>query len=133
MVVVDAFTSDAIPAHLMTREAVALFRNRVKEDGVVVFHISNNVMDFSGVLARIASDLGLVALRNLDRETIANHPDMRTPSDVIALVRDPAHLGEAALASGDWKPVEPNAGARIWTDDYSTILTPILAKLRPRQ
>jgi hypothetical protein len=131
VVVVDAFTSDAIPAHLMTREAVALFRDRAKDDGVVVFHISNNVMDFSGILARIASDLGLVALRNQDRTPRPDHPDLRTPSDVVALVRDPAHMGQKALASGEWVPIAPNPKARVWTDDYSTILTPILAKLRP--
>jgi hypothetical protein len=130
VVVVDAFTSDAIPAHLMTREAVALFRDRAKDDGVVVFHISNNVMDFSGILARIASDLGLVALRNQDRTARPDHPDLRTPSDVVALVRDPAHLGQKALASGEWVAITPDARARVWTDDYSTILTPILAKLR---
>ncbi|MFN3890779.1 MAG: hypothetical protein ACK4MV_10320 [Beijerinckiaceae bacterium] len=129
VVVVDAFTSDAIPAHLMTREAVALFRDRAKDDGVVLFHISNNVMDFSGVLARIAADLGLVALRNQDRVARPDHPDLRTPSDVIALVRDPAHLGSSALASGEWRLTAPDAGARIWTDDYSTILKPIAAKL----
>jgi hypothetical protein len=132
VVVVDAFTSDAIPAHLMTREAVALFRDRAKEDGIVLFHISNNVMDFSGVLARIAADLGLVVLRNEDRVPRPDHPDLRTPSDVVALVRDPAHLGSAALASGEWRPLEADRAARVWTDDYSTILTPILAKLRPR-
>lgn len=133
LVIVDAFTSDAIPAHLMTREAVALFRARAKEDGVVVFHISNNVMDFSGVLARIAADLGLVAMRNNDRVGRPDHPDLRTPSDVVALVRDPADLGQAALASGEWSRIEPDMGARVWTDDYSTILTPILAKLRLRR
>lgn len=132
VVVVDAFTSDAIPAHLMTREAVALFRARVKEDGVVLFHISNNVMDFSGVLARIAGDLGLVALRNQDRVARPDHPDLRTPSDVMALVRDPADLGPAALASGQWRTLEPDSAASVWTDDFSTILTPILAKLRLR-
>ena len=132
IVVVDAFTSDAIPAHLMTREAVALFKDRAKDDGVVVFHISNNVMDFSGILARIASDLGLVALRNQDRVARPDHPDLRTPSDVVALVRDPTHLGQKALASGEWLPITPDASARLWTDDYSTILTPILAKLRLR-
>ena len=132
IVVVDAFTSDAIPAHLMTREAVALFKDRAKDDGVVVFHISNNVMDFSGILARIASDLGLVALRNQDRVARPDHPDLRTPSDVVALVRDPTHMGQKALASGEWLPITPDASARLWTDDYSTILTPILAKLRLR-
>ncbi len=132
VVVVDAFTSDAIPAHLMTREAVALFRARAKEDGVVLFHVSNNVMDFSGVLARIAADLGLVALRNSDRVSRPDHPDMRTPSDVVALVRDPAHMGAAALASGEWLPLQADARQRVWTDDYSTILTPMFAKLRLR-
>lgn len=132
VVVVDAFTSDAIPAHLLTREAAALFRARAKEDGVVLFHISNNVMDFSGVLARIAGDLGLVALRNQDRIARPDHPDLRTPSDVVALVSDPAHLGPAALASGEWRPLEAGRAGAVWTDDFSTILTPILAKLRQR-
>ncbi|MBX9761071.1 MAG: fused MFS/spermidine synthase [Beijerinckiaceae bacterium] len=132
VVVVDAFTSDAIPAHLMTREAVALFRARAKEDGVVLFHVSNNVMDFSGVLARIAADLGLVALRNSDRVSRPDHPDMRTPSDVVALVRDPAHMGADALASGDWRPISADQSQRVWSDDYSTILTPMFAKLKLR-
>lgn len=132
VVVVDAFTSDAIPAHLLTREAVALFRARAREDGVVLFHVSNNVMDFSGVLARIAGDLGLVALRNSDRVARPDHPDMRTPSDVVALVRDPAHLGAEALASGEWRPLAADGRQRVWTDDYSTILTPMFARLKLR-
>jgi hypothetical protein len=89
-------------------------------------------MDFSGVLARIAADLGLVALRRVDLAAQPGHPDMHSPSDVVALVRDPAHMGAAALASGDWTPMHADPRQRVWTDDYSTILTPMLAKLRLR-
>ena len=129
VIVVDAFSSDAIPVHLMTREAVALMQTKLAARGVLVFHISNRAMDFSGVLARVAADLGLIALFNSDRSVHPDDPDMRSPSIVMALMRDPADFGRLALATGEWKPVEPDLSARVWTDDYSTILDPLRAKL----
>ena len=129
VIVVDAFSSDAIPMHLLTREAVALMQSKLAPRGVLVFHISNRVMNFSGVLSRVAADLGLTALRNSDLRAYPDDPDMRTSSIVMALVRDPSDLGKLASAAVAWKPVVPDMGARVWTDDYSTILDPLRVRL----
>jgi spermidine synthase len=56
---IDAFSSDSIPAHLMTREAVLLYRSKLAPDGMLVFHISNRYLELEGVLAAIAADVGL--------------------------------------------------------------------------
>ncbi len=61
LLVLDAFSSDAIPTHLITREAVELYRHKVAPDGLIAFHISNRYLDLRPVLAGIAHELGLVA------------------------------------------------------------------------
>ncbi len=130
VIVVDAFSSDAIPVHLMTRDALALYRTKLAPRGVILFHISNNVMEFSGIVARIAAELGLKALVRSDRNVAPDNPDFRSPSMVAAVVADPADLGAGALASGEWKLVAPDMASRPWTDDYSTILPAMAAKWR---
>ena len=62
LVVIDAFSSDAIPVHLLTREAVATYRRALISDGMLAFHVSNRYFDLFPVVARLASDAGLVAL-----------------------------------------------------------------------
>ena len=68
MIILDAFSSDAIPIHLVTREAMSLYLSKLKPDGILVFHISNRYLDLKPVLGNLARDAGLVALSNLDRE-----------------------------------------------------------------
>ena len=61
VVVLDAFSSDAIPVHLLTREAVTLYRSRLKDGGILLVHISNRYLDLTRVLAPLAADAGLAA------------------------------------------------------------------------
>ena len=65
-VVIDAFSGDSIPAHLMTDEAMALYLERITDDGAIVFHISNRFFDFSPIVARLAAEHGLVAYEGSD-------------------------------------------------------------------
>lgn len=130
LIIVDAFSSDAIPAHLLTREAIALYLSKLSPNGVIVMHISNRAMDLRATLARVAADAGLIALHRLDVAPLGE--DYRAGSRVIALVGDPADLGALALEGGQWEKLEPDLSRRVWTDDYSTILTPVLDMIRDK-
>ena len=66
MIILDAFSSDAIPIHLVTREAIRLYLAKLKPGGILVFHISNRYLDLKPVLGNLARDAGLVALSNSD-------------------------------------------------------------------
>jgi hypothetical protein len=130
VIVVDAFSSDAIPTHLLTREAVALYLSRLAPAGVIVMHVSNRTMDLRETVARVAVDLGLVAFHRIDVAALGE--DYRAGSRVIALTRQPDDLGALALEGGQWSRLEPDLARRVWSDDYSTILTPVLDMMRSR-
>lgn len=124
LLVVDAFSSDAIPMHLLTVEALTAYTKRLANDGVIAMHITNRHLSLRHIIARMAGELGYKAyLRNDPGNIKAFH----FPSKVIVLVRDEAHLGSLA-SNKDWKPVAIDPAIRPWTDDYSNILTAILKK-----
>ena len=124
---IDAFSSDSIPAHLMTREAMQLYRSRLKADGLLVFHISNRYLELRSVLAAIAKEEGLkIRAANIEASTEDKDQRFIFTSDVAVLAADEAHFG-ALLDDPRW--VEPEAGAtRAWTDDYSNIFTALMRK-----
>jgi hypothetical protein len=124
-IIIDAFSSDSIPVHLLTREAFAIYLSRLAPDGALIFHVSNNMMDLSPVIARIAADFGLVAFRRIDVVTGGADANMRTSSIAMALARDSDHLGPIA-SNAQWKLIVPDMRRKPWTDDYSTIMEPIL-------
>lgn len=126
VMVIDAFSSDAIPIHLMTREAMAIYLSKLDPNGVLVFHISNNTMDLTQTVARVAAQFGLVAYRRVDVIPGVADANMRTSSIAMAVARDASHLGPIAQ-SDSWKKIEADLMKPYWTDDYSTILEPILA------
>jgi hypothetical protein len=129
LIVLDAFSSDAIPAHLLTREAIGLYLSKLDRDGVLVVNISNRHLDLTRILARAAAEHGLVT--HVMRET-ADEPTerrFRARAIVAALARDPAHLGAIAQDPA-WQRVSPDMARRPWTDDFSDILQAILDKQR---
>jgi hypothetical protein len=129
VIVVDAFSSDAIPIHLLTREAIALYLSKLDEHGLLVMHVSNNQMNFSGLIAREAADLGLVAYERSEINVSPDDRDMRMASDALVLARQEADLGPLRNKRG-WRSIQPDPAVRGWTDDYSSILTAIIAKVR---
>jgi len=116
LVVLDAFTSDAIPAHLLTREAVRTYLSRLADGGVLVVHVSNRNLDLAPVLAVTGRDLGLTVVARHDGS--ARPP--ASPSTWVALARSPADL-DPLLAREGWAPVRV-ADVRAWTDDYSSLV-----------
>ena len=122
VLVIDAFSSDAIPVHLLTREAVALYMDKLAADGVLVMHISNRFLNLTPVLARIVEELGYTALRGSSSSKIDREIDPAGTKSVWALIaRDRAAID--ALALGEmWGPLETPTDGRVWSDNFSNLL-----------
>ncbi len=114
----DAFSSDSIPVHLLTREAIALYLERLRENGLLVIHISNRNMELQSVTAALAKDAGLfIKAVNIDKAT-GKFGD-RFPASVVVLARRPELLNAFNPENG-WNPPR-NSDVAVWTDDYSNI------------
>jgi hypothetical protein len=118
LLLVDAFSSDAIPVHLLTREALALYFRRLAVHGVLAVHISNRHLDLEPVLGNLAADAGLAGRVCNDREdkTVG-----KFASQWVALARRAEDLGRLAHDQR-WKPLATRPECRLWTDNYSNIL-----------
>ena len=112
---IDAFSSDAIPVHLMTREAMAVYLRHLKPDGVIAFHVTNRYLDLPPVLFEVARASGLRALLLHDD---AEQDDRLRRTDWVLLSRDPQRL--APFASGA-RAVTAIAGLRPWSDDFNDL------------
>ena len=123
MVVLDAFSSDAIPTHLLTRQALEVYLAKLADDGVLVFHISNLYLDLEPVVGRLAAELGLVCLSRADL-AVSRKDQARgkLPSHYVAMARRREDLGSLA-ENPLWKPVTARADTPVWTDQYSNILS----------
>jgi SAM-dependent methyltransferase len=116
LVVLDAFSSDAIPAHLLTEEAVRAYRRALAPGGLLAVHVTNRHLRLAPVLAAQARELGMVALGRRDDRA-------ETPASIstwVVLARRSADLDRLRTRPG-WDPV-PADGARPWTDDYSSLV-----------
>jgi spermidine synthase len=122
LIVLDAYTSDAIPVHLITREALALYLRKLAPGGVLAFHISNQFFDLRPVLAALAQDAGLAALAQDDVLVRPEEAEQgKRASQWVALARAPGDLG--ALADDPrWYALDAPPGAPLWTDDRSSVL-----------
>jgi hypothetical protein len=116
---IDAFAGDSVPVHLLTREAVALYLNRLAPDGVIALHVSNRYLDLRPVAGRIAADLDL-QLAYVEDVADDDSPEMAS-SDWILLARDRKVLDRDIIRAGA-RALPPYAPGRTWTDDYSNIV-----------
>ena len=114
---VDAFSSDAIPVHLITREALALYLRHVKPGGIVAFHVSNRFLDLGPVVARLASENGAQVTGVYEK---GGEDEDRTQSDWILVSRDATALEHPEIL--DAEEVEDRPEWRTWTDDYSNLV-----------
>ena len=126
----DAFSSDAIPIHLMTREAMAIYLSRLAPGGIVVMHVSNRHMELASVVAGIAHANSLVSRMN-NRAARDGEDDSKYlfTSTVVISARDEKDFGEL-LKDEDWTVIDPPAGQRVWTDDYSNVVGAIYRQYR---
>jgi SAM-dependent methyltransferase len=122
---IDAFSSDSIPVHLITREAIELYARHLAPDGIVAVHISNRFLDLKPVLANIAEATGLAA------RLVSDSPEddrAASSTDWVLLARNAAVLDDPGLA-GRAVPLPPVAGFSLWTDQFNNLLD--VLKVRP--
>jgi hypothetical protein len=121
LIVIDAFSSDAIPIHLMTTEAIGVYVSRLRTGGALVFHISNRHLVLAPVLTRLAAAHGLVAVRR--NEVLAKVTnDGKIPSEWMVMTRTREDLGPLSQ-DGRWQTPGVPTSTPLWTDDFSNILS----------
>jgi hypothetical protein len=129
VILLDAFASDTMPVHLMTKEAMALYLRKLKPDGIIALHVSSRYMELVSVVAGIAHANGLVARLNPPEEVDPEAHQYQ--SAVVATARKDEDFG-TLVSSGNWIPVRPDPRQWVWTDDYSNVIGAIIRHLRLR-
>jgi len=112
----DAFSGDAIPTHLLTREAFALYQQVIKPDGIIAFHLSNRYLDLPPVVGQIAHEAGFGAVLVADRPPVSG---LNSPSDWVLVTRDVGFLQRPEIASHG-AAIKRRVG-RAWTDQYTNL------------
>ncbi len=129
LIIIDAFTSDAIPVHLLTREALAIYQNRLVDNGLLVFHISNRYLHLEPILGNLAAE-GPRPMKCLGADDqikveeigkLASHWVLLTPptEDTSKLQAMQTERNKTTVPL--WQPVEPNPRYPIWTDQFSNL------------
>lgn len=123
LIIMDAFSSDAIPVHLLTREALAIYTSKLADGGIILFHISNRHLALAPVLADLVTDAGWVAKREQymppSMELAATLA--QTPAEWVAIARRTEDL--AFLGNPRWQPLVGGDTSNLWTDDYSNLFS----------
>ena len=123
LLVVDAFSSDAVPMHLLTREAFADYRRLLSDRGLLLVHISNRYLDLMPVVAAAAADGGWNARLRSYRPSREQSRLNEYGSDWIALSPSRETIDQLAAAGGGrWTPLAPRPGFTPWTDDHASVL-----------
>jgi len=118
VLMLDAFNSDSIPAHLVSREAVHMYLRKLKPNGLVLFHVSNRYMDVESLVSAVALDAGLQGLVRYDDD---EEPTGKTSSDYVVAAQHHEDFGDLN-ENENWTPIEKPAGIQPWTDDYSNMM-----------
>ena len=129
IIYVDAFSSDAIPIHLLTSEAMALYFKKLSPHGILVMHVSNRHLELASVVAGIAASNGLITRLNMGGDVDEDIGDYDYVGTVAAIARNENDFG-ALAGSSYWKVRNPDPSQRVWSDDYSNIIGAVLRRLR---
>jgi hypothetical protein len=127
LIIVDAYSSDAIPIHLATEEAMKIYKDKLAPQGVVLMHVSNRHLELESVVVGIADANDLKSW--VYNEDSGRDDEYIFATDVVVSARDEADVGKLA-ASEQWTETEPTENQRVWTDDYSNILGAVYRRLR---
>jgi spermidine synthase len=119
VILVDAFASDTMPVHLMTKEAMAVYLRKLKPEGLIALHVSSRYMELVSVVAGIAHANGLVTRTNPPEE--ADESTYHYASSVVAAARADKDFG-ILVSQGDWIEVQPDPRQWVGTDDYSNVI-----------
>jgi hypothetical protein len=129
LIVVDAFTSDAIPIHLLTREAMAIYLKKLSPHGMVALHVSNRYLELASVVAGIATANGALTRVNDSAQVDETTNPYKYSGTVAAVARSEDDFGDLARAE-EWVLTTPDPRQWVWTDDYSNVAGAVLRQIR---
>jgi hypothetical protein len=127
LIIVDAYSSDAIPIHLATEEAMKIYKDRLAPQGAVVMHVSNRHLELASVIVGIAEANDLKSW--VYSEDSGRDDEYIFATSVVVSAREEADVGKLA-SSDQWAETEADASQRVWTDDYSNVLGAVWRRLR---
>jgi hypothetical protein len=127
LIIVDAYSSDAIPIHLATQEAMAIYKAKLAPQGAVVMHVSNRHLELSSVVVGIAEANELKSW--VYSEDSGRDNEYIFSTSVVVSAREEADVGKLA-SSDQWAETEADENQRVWTDDYSNVLGAVYRRLR---
>jgi hypothetical protein len=121
MIVLDAFSSDSLPVHLITQEAMEVYLKKLTPDGIIVVNISNNYLDLESVVAAVARDCHLQGIVQLDNHISEREQRLgKCESHWVVLARDRADFGKLT-EDPRWRDLRGRKTIRGWSDDYSNL------------
>ena len=120
VIMMDAYNSDSVPTHLLTREALKLYLSRLTEDGVVVFHVSNRYLNVESVVGALVEDMNLPARTKSFTPSEREAEALAYASTYVVVAREESDLREIAHSS-EWD--DPEAADVVWTDNFSNIIS----------
>jgi len=121
LIVLDAFTSDAIPLHLLTLEAVKVYLSRLAPDGLLLFHLSNRYLNLEPVVARSIAATDLIGLIRANLHPPQKDVDAGGNRSVWSTAARRQSLFGQLAANEGWRPLRIQPGVVLWTDDFSNI------------
>jgi protein-L-isoaspartate O-methyltransferase len=127
LIIVDAYSSDAIPIHLATKEAMAIYKAKLAPGGAVVMHVSNRHLELASVVVGIADANGLTSW--VFNEDSGRDAEYIFTTNVVVSARAAADVGVLA-SDRKWERTAPTPGEWVWTDDYSNVLGAVYRRLR---
>jgi hypothetical protein len=127
LIIVDAYSSDAIPIHLATEEAMKIYKDKLAPQGAVVMHVSNRHLELSSVIVGIADANDLKSW--VFSEDSGRDDEYIFSTSVVVSAREEADIGKLA-ASEQWAETEADEKQSVWTDDYSNIIGALYRRLR---
>jgi len=127
LIIVDAYSSDAIPIHLATEEAMKIYKDKLTPQGAVVMHVSNRHLELESVVVGIADENDLKSW--VYSEDSGRDDEYIFATSVVVSAREEADIGKLA-SSQQWAETEPTENQRVWTDDYSNVLGAVYRRLR---
>jgi hypothetical protein len=127
LIIVDAYSSDAIPIHLATEEAMKIYKDKLAPQGAVLMHVSNRHLELSSVVVGIAEANDLKSW--VYSEDSGRDGEYIFSTSVVVSAREEADIGKLA-SSEQWTETEADENQRVWTDDYSNVLGAVYRRLR---
>ena len=122
LIVLDAFSSDAIPVHLITQQAFDLYLSKLAEGGILAFHVSSRSLNLSPILADLAESRNLICIRFDDSKP--GSLEGKDPSQWVVMARSSPEISYLSINS-QWERLNGRKGTRVWSDDFSNILRAI--------